>query len=53
MPTEIEETFDANENLNLDILAGRFLVNDLPEIKPRIIRIFLCAPYDGTCQILI
>lgn len=34
-------------NLNFDILMGRFLLDNLPTLKPRSIRIFLCAPYNG------
>ena len=32
---------------NYDLLLGRFLINDLPLIKPRSIRVFICAPYLG------
>ncbi len=36
-----------NLKLNYDILLGRFLFKDLPPIKTRSIRIFLCAPFTG------
>ena len=32
---------------NYDLLLGRFLINELPLIKPRSIRLFVCAPYEG------
>lgn len=37
------ETLD----LNFDLLMGRFLLDNLPTLKPRSIRIFLCAPFNG------
>ena len=30
-----------------DILHGRIILNKLPPIRPRIIRLYLCAPFDG------
>ncbi len=36
-----------NLKLNYDILFGRFLFKDLPLIKTRCIRLFLCAPFNG------
>lgn len=34
-------------DLKYDLLMGRFLLENLPTLKPRSIRIFLCAPFDG------
>lgn len=33
--------------LNYDFMLGRFLINQLPPIRPRSIRLFLCAPFSG------
>jgi hypothetical protein len=43
--SEITE-FDST-SFNYDILSGRFLMQDMPEIKSKLIRVYLCAPYTG------
>jgi hypothetical protein len=30
-----------------NILCGNFQLSNLPSIKPRLIRLFICAPYEG------
>ncbi|RNA28359.1 NACHT and WD repeat domain-containing 2 [Brachionus plicatilis] len=44
----MSETPAETLDLNYDLLMGRFLLNNLPTLKPRSIRIFLCAPYNDT-----
>ena len=34
--------------LQFNILCGNFQLSTLPSIKPRQIRLFICAPYDDT-----
>lgn len=34
-------------DLNYNLFFGRFLLNDLPESKPRTIRLYVCAPFEG------
>lgn len=31
----------------LDILKGKFVLNNLPKLNPRTIRLYLCAPFKG------
>ncbi|CAF0731081.1 unnamed protein product [Brachionus calyciflorus] len=40
----------AHFDLKYDFLLGRFIFNDLPSLRPRSIRMFLCAPYNDTNQ---
>jgi hypothetical protein len=37
----------ASLKLHYDIMLGRFLFSNLPSIKTRSIRLFLCAPFQG------
>lgn len=42
---EREESIDFESSLNYDLISGRFLISHIPEIKSKIIRIYLCAPF--------
>ena len=41
-----------DEELQKNILHGNFNLSNLPPIKPRLIRIFICAPYAGNTNFL-
>jgi hypothetical protein len=42
-----------NLKLHYDIMLGRFLFNNLPSIKTRSIRLFLCAPFHGIFDLIL
>ena len=42
-----DTNIDPLTEAQLNILRGNFQLNNLPSIEPRIIRIFVCAPYEG------